>query len=242
MNWKSLSWKIVVLMSVAFIIFIWLIKAPIMSWYLTDMIKVPVSMKSISMWPSQTIIRQFRVSNPRGFKNKSALEAKNTTIDYRFKQLMSNPTEIDLIKIDGIFLSIDCTNPLCSSNNWTAIGDRMAMKEKKAEKKKGRKVVLHKLILSDLTVEIRGLGINQPPQIKKIARLEFNEINSDKGFPTKKLIQAIFQGAGFDQFIKDTFNPENIIKPLLPNLFGTTKLVPVESRPNVTQNRLIGED
>lgn len=217
MNWKSLSWKFILLIFAAAVLFLWLIKAPVMSWYLTEKIKVPVSIGRISIWPSETTIHRFRVANPHGFKNRTALEAKVSKIDYQFSKLMGPVSEIDQIEIDDIFLSIDCSNPLCTSNNWTAIGDKMAKKE---EKERNHRVVVHKLVLSNLNVHIHGLGIGQPPQTKRIARLEFHEIDSDKGFPTQKLIRAIFRGLGLEQYLKNAFNPQNAIKQFLPKLFG----------------------
>jgi hypothetical protein len=59
------------------------------------------------------------------------------------------------------------------------------------------------------------LGLSGSNQIKKIDRLEFNEINSREGFPTKQLINAIFQGAGLQDYIKNMLNPENVIKKFL---------------------------
>lgn len=217
MNWKSWSWKILLLIIVGGLIFLWLIKAPIMSWYLTDKLKVPTSMSSISIWPSQTTIRQFRILNPRGFKTRSAFEADETKIEYRLGQLRGNPSEIDRITVDGIYMSIECSNPMCSKNNWTAIGGRMAQNQQKAEK---REVVIHKFILSNMTVEVRGLGFGKPPFTKKIDYLEFDEVSSEKGFPTDKLIKAIFQGAGLQDYIPDFLNPQNAIKQLLPGIFG----------------------
>jgi hypothetical protein len=216
MNWKSWSWKILLLIIVGGLIFLWLIKAPIMSWYLTNELKVPTSMSSISIWPSQTTIRHFRIINPRGFKTRSAFEADTTQIMYRFKHLRANPSEVDRIEIDGIYMSIECSNPVCSKNNWTAIGGLMAQKEQKAKK---RDVIIHKFILSNMTVEVRGLGFNKPPFTKTIDYLEFDEVSSEKGFPTDKLIQAIFQGAGLQDYIQDLLNPQNAIKQLPPGVF-----------------------
>jgi hypothetical protein len=218
MGWKSLSWKILLLVLVAGIIFIWLIKAPIMSWYLTDKLKVPTSIGSISIWPSETMIHRFRIVNPRGFKMKSAFEAETTKIEYRLKQLRNTPAEIDQIVIDDIHLGIECSNPLCSKNNWTAIGGLMAQKEQKEKK---HQVIIHKFVLTNMSVEVRGLGIGKPPMIKQIDYLEFDEVSSETGFPTDKLIRAIFQGAGLQDYVQDLLNPQNAIKKYFPGgLFG----------------------
>ena len=217
MRWKSMSWKLLLLIVIAAIVLVWLMKAPIISWYLTDKLKVPTTVSRVSMGTTETVIHNFRIVNPRGFKMKSAFEAETISITYRLKQLRGNPSEIDEIVVDDIHLGIECANPLCSKNNWTAIGGGMAKKE---EHEKNRQVVIHKLILTNLQVEVRGLGFGKPPILKQIARLEFDEINSATGFPTDKLIRAIFKGVGLQDYIPDLLNPQNALKKYLPGVFG----------------------
>jgi len=93
--------------------------------------------------------------------------------------------------------------------------------------KSDHEVIVRKLILSDLHVEIRGAESNpfiKVPPRKYIKRLEFRNVSSKKGFPTKELIRAIFQGAGIEQYIKEIFSPENIIRQLRRSgLFGENK-------------------
>jgi hypothetical protein len=216
MNWKRLSWKITLLLILGTVIFLWLIKAPMMSWYLTHKIGVPVSMDSISIWPSQSTILDFKIKNPPGFKLKDALKAKKTTIDYRFSQLFGNPSEIDQIEIDDIYLSIILTSPMGATNNWTAIAAGMPSEPKDS----AHEVIIHRLILSNLNVEIQGGKLVKAPPSKHIDRLEFNEISSKTGFPTKELIKAIFQGAGIQQYIKEAFDPGKVLQKWVPTLFG----------------------
>jgi len=211
MNWKHLSWKIALLLVVGAVVFFWLIKAPIMSWYLTNKMGVPVSMSSISIRPSETKIHNFKIKNPPGFKIKDALTAEKTIIDYRAHQLFGNPSEIDLIEIDDINLSIILTSPTGDTNNWTAIGAGMPADESSASE---RDVVVHRMVLNNLNVQIQGgAKVLKLPPTKHIDRLEFGEFSSKTGFPTKQLIKAIFQGAGIDQYIKQIFTPEKLLNP-----------------------------
>ena len=219
MNWKSLSWKIILLLIAGAIIFVWLIKAPIMSWYLTNKMGVPVSMSYVSIRPSQSKILDFKIKNPHGFKLREALKAGKTTVDYRFRQLFGNPTEIDEILVEDIYLSIILTSPLGGTNNWTAIATGMPSDD---DKKSGpeHEVLVHRLILSNLNVVIEGGKWIKAPPKKHIDRLEFHEVDSKTGFPTKELIKAIFQGAGIEQYIKDAFNPSKAFEQWVPGLFG----------------------
>jgi len=220
MNWKKLSWKILILIIIGFILFIWFIKTPIMSRYLTNKLGVPVAISSISIWPSQTKILDFEIKNPRGFKLKDALKAKTTTINYRMHQLFGNPSEIDEIEIDDIYLSIILTSPMGNDNNWTAIAAGMPQEEQKGTGS-DHEVIVHRLILSNLYVEIQGGQFIRAPSSKRIDRMEFREISSKTGFPTKELINEIFKGAGIQQYIKDLFNPGKVFQQWSPRgLFG----------------------
>lgn len=206
---KKLGWKMILLIVLAAIVFLWLIKAPIMASYLTKKMRVPVSIGRISMWPSSTTIHNFKVTNPRGFKTRTAFQADKIQMNYQFDHLVGDPSEIDQILINDIFLSIEFSNPLGTQNNWTKISERMP------KQKSQKNVIVHKLILTNMAVEIRGLGFIGKPQTRHIERLEFDEISSEKGFPTEQLVSAIFGGAGLRQYIEDAFNPAKTIEKFL---------------------------
>jgi len=203
------------LLIVAGIVFLWLIKAPIMSWYMTEKMKVPVSVSNISMWPSETVIHDFKIRNTREFSHRNALEIDKTTVNYQFSKLTGTPSVIDQIVCDGITLVVECSDAMCKGNNWTAIGAGMDKPEKHPHE-----VLIHKLILTNIRAEIYGFGLKGTPIVKQVDRLEFNEIDSAEGFPTKELIKAIFGGMGIDQYIKDLLNPQNVLKKALPSIFG----------------------
>lgn len=212
----KMSKKALTLTLLASLVFVWLIKTPIMASYLTHKIKVPVSIGNVSIWPSQTNIRNFRVRNPHGFKTHSAFSVHNVEIVYDFHQLLQDPRRIQQITMDDIFLSIEFSNPLGTQNNWTAIASKIPPEESRS----GKELFIEKLILTNLKVEIRGLGFTGAPQVQQIARLEFDQIDSKKGFPTKQLIQQIFQGAGIQQYIKEAFDPENVLEKVLNPMQG----------------------
>ena len=202
------GWKLVVFIIIGIALFYWFTKAAILSTYLTNKMRVPVSIGSISMRPSQTTMANFKIENPRGFKTDAAFKAANTTISYQFSNLISNPTIIDNIEVSDIYWSVECSNPLCSENNWTVIGANAVKRE---ESDSNREVLIHHLVLSNLTVEIRGLGLQPGVTVKRIPRLEFYDIDSKKGFPTGELIKAVFGGAGLMQYIQQIFNPQNLL-------------------------------
>ncbi len=50
-------------------------------------------------------------------------------------------------------------------------------------------------------------------------QMEFDEIDSREGFPTKELISRIFQGAGLRKYIENLLNPTQQIKNALEKPF-----------------------
>ncbi|HEY4255269.1 MAG TPA: hypothetical protein VGM34_02855 [Chlamydiales bacterium] len=205
--------KIVLLLIIAALVFLWLIKASLASSFLTDKMKVPVSLRSLAISPSEMLIEEFKIRNPRGFKMKDALKAEEIQVKYGWKKLFHNPSEIDVIEVKDIFLDVELSNATGTQNNWTAIGANIPSSDKPA-----RELIIHKLILSNLTAEIRGVGGSQTPIVRKLDRLELDEIDSREGFPTKQLISAIFKGVGMEMYIKELINPQNIIKKALSPL------------------------
>jgi hypothetical protein len=220
---KLLFWilGILLILAAAFAVF-WFVKAQVASSYLTDKMKVPVSILDIRIRPTYSKIFRFHISNPRGSPSRTAFSSKTITVNYQWKGLFSNPTVIDLIQVDDAFLAIDFYNPMGTSNNWTAIIAGMKQDENQKEM---REVLIRKLVVNNLSVQIRGMGISGAVfgkvERKFIPRLEFDNINSKEGFPTKELIQAIFGSTGILNYIKDAFSPQNLLQKGLPfRLFG----------------------
>lgn len=183
--------------------------------YMTSKMGIEVTLQSINVWPRTITIRDFRIANPSGFKSQTAFWVKKTKVDYRFSALIGNPSEIDQIILDGVLLNVELKNPTGSDNNWVAIGAEIA------GRKKGRAVIIRKVIIQDMTVNIQGVGAKAlgVSGERHIDHLEFNDIDSREGFPTKELVQEIFRGAGIMKYLDQLLNPvRDILRPF--NIFG----------------------
>lgn len=212
---RKYGWKVVVLLVLAALVFVWLIRAPILSSYLTDKMGVPVSMRWIGIWPRHTNIHQFSIKNPPGYKGR-AFAAEEIGLSYTLKELFGNPTVIDEIEVKHSVIRIDLTNPVGSDNNWSALGKVMP------KQKKPSHVIIRKLILTDFNVEVYGTNVFVKTKQTHFDRLEFDNIDSQQGFPTDQLIRMIFQSSGIDQYIQNLFlGPNSPIQQVLPlRLFG----------------------
>jgi hypothetical protein len=151
-------------------------------------------------------LKNFRISNPRGFHLRNAFTAQMGRIEYSITGLFGDPCEIRQIEMDNIILSIEFPKAEGFQNNWTNIGSKIYVE------KNSREVVIHRLVLKNITVEIRGLDIAGVSKTSHFDQMVFDEIDSKKGFPTKALIAKIFQRAGLGQYIEELLNPEKIIE------------------------------
>ncbi len=203
----------IVVIIVLAIIVLWVAKAPIVSGYLSSKLKTSVSIDSISLSKTNMRIGGFTIKNPSD-RIKDAFVAKEIDVNYEWDKLRAEPTMIESIEISDSYLGIDCSNAICTQNNWTMIMSNIEGKKTKEKKE----VIVQTLVLKNFDVEIVGLGLD-PNSNKKLHfdQLVFNNISSEKGFPMQEVIFEIFSSAGIKEYLNDflelTPNVENLIKP-----------------------------
>ncbi|NGX30191.1 MAG: hypothetical protein KR126chlam4_00238 [Candidatus Anoxychlamydiales bacterium] len=198
---KYSPWFIALFVIILIVVVVWIIKTPIIASYLSNKLKTDVSMSNIAISTKKMEIKNFRIKNPRGSKSRYAFIAKKIEVNYSFSKLMSSPSIVDSILVQDINLDIECSNPLCTKNNWTNIVDNINAKEKKTVSKK--EVILKTLSLKNMDVAITGLGLDfNKTKTINVASIEFNNISNKTGFPTQELIAAIFKSAGLKDYLK----------------------------------------
>ncbi len=206
---KIKSWLWIVIIIVAAIVFLWIIKTPIMSSYLSHKLKTKVGISSISIRPSRMVIKNFKIKNPRGNKSKYAFGAKKIEANYSFSKLFSSPSIVDRILVKDITLNIECKNPLCTRNNWTGILNAVHQKE---QKKKGKnEVIISVLEFDNLDASVYGLGFKRTKNAH-LDNIVFKNVNSRDGFPTQQLISALFRSAGLRDYLKGVVDPRGMLE------------------------------
>ncbi|MBF8262543.1 MAG: hypothetical protein HW387_208 [Parachlamydiales bacterium] len=209
---KKWGWRTIGITVAAVIVFLWLIKAPIMSSYLSQLLGMRVSVASVSVSPTETKMSNFKIDNPWKYKGATAFQAATIQADYQWNQLRSDPTVIDRIEIDQIYLGIEFFNSSGSQNNWKEIAAKIPKRE--AESKE---VIINELIFTNMTVEITGMGVWAKTETRTIDRMEFTNVSSKNGFPTRELIANVFGNAGLMDYIKNIIPlPGGILKMLIP--------------------------
>lgn len=170
--------------------FIWIIKDPIFSHFISKKMGSGFSMSRMGVYPSHMTIDHLRIKNPPGFRLSTAFSSKDVRIEYSYDQITSSPAYIDYMEFDDAFLSIECTNSDCSENNWKQIAH--------AKSTHAKGYTIDKVVFRDLTVEVLKDG--SVKKEKTIPLLEFNQISSEDGFPIQALIKQIFESADLKQY------------------------------------------
>lgn len=206
-SWKSIA---VIVLSVGF--FVWLTQAMILSSYISSKLRIPVSIDWVSISPGHTIMYDFKIRNPRGFKSRYALWAKTAIFDYEIKSFFKNPSLIEQVTLDSIRVVIDVVEPgVLSKNNWSALSDHMS------KFLRGHGVEIHQIVLTNLSVEIIE---GNKYTTRTVDRVEIHNIGSKKGFPTEAVVQQIFTKSGLEMFIEGAFDPNEVLEgAFVPILF-----------------------
>jgi hypothetical protein len=204
--------KFLALLLGGFIIFLWLIKAFLFSFYLSSSLRIPITIEAVSIWPHEISFKRLFLHNPNEYKEKRAFECSKGKIKIPFASFWKSPLVIDEIELDGITLSVCCKNPFCLENNWTDLGAKMAKKRSSKTSPKGSKsVILKKIVLNKVLVKFKGaelinsIGVVNLPDEKRFDRIEIDNTLSQSGFPTEALVRYLFNQTGFDKYLQDSF-------------------------------------
>jgi len=212
---RKWGWKTIALSIAIIAASLWLLEAPFVSSYLSRTLGMRVSVATVFIGPSEIKMKKFKISNPYKYRERYALKAKSILSSYQWKNLTSNPRIIDQIEIDQIKLAIEFSNALGTQNNWADLISKIPKKKEHA-----KEVIVSKLILTNVTVNVVGMGFLAKGETRTIDRMEFANVSSKEGFPTNELISQIFGRANLMQYIKDVIpgGPGGIIKML--KIFG----------------------
>lgn len=181
---------------------LWVLKSPIWATWISHKVNLPVFIDWISLGTTDTTIDEFKIANLWRFKTRDAFRAKTTKISYDFANLKSDPVIFAAIEMDQVYLNIEFPHIGSNSNNWTVMAKRIL----KGVNRKSKGVQIQKVVLTNVTVDV--VGHPDLAGVRKIPRIEIDNIDSEGGFPTQQLVEQIFQQSGFAEFIAAVFYPE----------------------------------
>jgi hypothetical protein len=181
----------------------------------------PVSIKDIIWEKDSFTIDDIMIANPNGAQLPVAMRVKSIKVDAPYKQYLENPILINQIHLDSVYVNIQIYNKEQTEGNWQTLMSNMAV-DHKSPLSIERPALIKKLILTNIQVDLI-LSDGKIHHLSPIERLEFNDINSDKGIPTQEIseiiVQKMMQSIFFEKGLKSIIEaPVDIIKGVIPFL------------------------
>lgn len=163
--------------------FVWLVKVPILSYYATKELKVPVFIEWISVWPSEIKIHGLKIEGPSEERSAFLLKAEEVLCRCRFKNWFLDPIVIEDLLLDTVVVNITSLHTNPSQTNWEALETKIA------PSRNLKPVIVDRCILTNITIITRdSLG---KERYSKVDRLEFVGLDSKHGFPTARILEKI---------------------------------------------------
>jgi hypothetical protein len=165
----------------------------------SSVLGVPVTIKDIdlSILQGHVGIKGLVVKNPPGYANATLLELGEAVVNLNIGSLMSDTVKIELVKLDGMKLTIEQKG---LSNNLNEILDNLSKKEKQAPAEKGKELHIDHLEITNTNVLVKLLPVpGQSDTLNlKLDPIIMDNLGTDQklntGILTAKVIKAIATG------------------------------------------------
>jgi len=192
---------------------------------LSAKLQVPVEIDSIGLKLAGVDVKNIQIGNPPGSILAKAFTCQEIDVDTPWTRYLHDNVVVDTIELNQVYLGLEFDSAKGASGNWTTIMSNLNSGTEKPKPKKkadsnstpsGRTLLIHKLILTDIDVDVvyRKEG-GKVQKLPRIPRIELTEISSEGGFPIDQLMNSILGEMLKQVFIKE--NLKNMLQNLLEN-------------------------
>ncbi len=183
--------------------------------------KVPVTIQNIEFRRESFTIQELHMENPKEARLPTALKVETINVHAPYHQYIEDPIVIDQINVNNSYVNIQLYTKDQTKGNWQTVMNNMA-EDHNSLLSIERPALIRKLILTNIQIDLI-LADGSMHKLSPIDRLEFDNINSDKGIPiqeiseiiVEKMMQSIFLEKGLKAIIEV---PADIIKGVFPFL------------------------
>lgn len=195
--------------------------ATIMANIISHKTQTPVTIKQVDFYRDSFTINELQVGNPNEARLPTAMKVQKIDINAPYKQYFEDPIIIDEINMADVYVNIQIYNKDQTKGNWQTIMGNMK-EEHKSPLSNERVAIIKKLVLTNIQIDLI-LSDGKLHRLSPIARLEFNDIRSDKGIPTQEISEIIIQKMMNSIFLQKGLKaiieaPVDVIKGVLPFL------------------------
>lgn len=175
--------------------------------HLSKRLKVPVSIEEVQITKESIDIHNLEIGNPRGYTLPKAFSAHNILIQAPLMRYLDEKIIIDAITVNTVYLGAEFDKPGSKNGNWTTLMQNFKNSTTPPkESKKGKTVLIKKLILTDIDVDLAYKSGSIPvKRLKPIPKIEFTNVTSEKGIPSEQITNLIIE-----QALRAIFDQENI--------------------------------
>lgn len=181
--------------------------------------EVPVTIQRVQFNKGFFQIENFQMENPNEAELPTALKVETIRVDSPYRQYFEDPIVIDQIHLDTVYVNIEIYNKDQTEGNWHTIMNHME-KEHSSPLSVERSTLIKKLILTNIQIDLI-LADGKVRHLSPIKRLEFDNIDSEKGIPieeiseiiVQKMMSSIFLEKGLKAIIEA---PVKILKGIFP--------------------------
>lgn len=183
--------------------------------------QVPVTIKKVEFSKKSFTIHELQMSNSKEARLPTALKVEMIKVNSPYRQYFEDPIFIDQILVSNVYVNIQIYDKEQTKGNWHTIMNNME-EEHNSPLSVERPAIIKKLILTNIQIDLI-LSDGSIHHLSPIDRLEFDNLDSDKGIPiqeiseiiVQKMMNSIFLEKGLKAIIKA---PVDIIKGVLPFL------------------------
>ncbi len=182
---------------------------------------VPVTIKKVQFNKESFQIEELQMANPKGARLPTALKVETIKIDAPYRQYFEDPITIDQIHLNNVYVNIQIYNKEQTEGNWHTIMHNME-EDHNSPLSIERPALIKKLILTNIQIDLI-LSDGSMHHLSPIDRLEFDNVDSERGIPIQEISEIIVQKMMGSIFLEKGLKaiieaPVDIIKGVLPFL------------------------
>lgn len=191
---------ILAIVAILGLFFVWKKAPDIIASNLSEKMKVDVKIGDIALATDAVKIKKIEIGNPKGSKLPVAFSTDSIEVRAPLENYIKDAIVIDAIEINNIYMSLEFTSPTATEGNWPTIIDNLKKSspaekpQEPKEEKKGKSVLIKKLILTDINADlVYTLTGGEVQKLKTIPRLEFDNVSSESGISLDQIINLIMK-------------------------------------------------
>ncbi len=212
-------WVLILLASTAH--FVWTYRSYLTELFLSRQLGVPITIGKIEVNSKAIQITNLIIYNPPKALRPIALRVESIQVNNPLTSYLKDPILIREVVLKNLFIDIELYDPKGEKSNWHTIFQQSSEDQKKTRSFLSikRSAIVRDLLLENIHIHLIQNSDAQE-DFSPIKKLEFKNIDTKKGVPTKEISNIIIQHVVNSAFIikglKAIFSlPKSLLQTLI---------------------------